>query len=305
MLARERKIITAASSVGEGAFESVKNGLTFTVIGTTSRGVFLLTSIQSIIYLSTEPYSGPLTVILPVGEACIKEIQRGDSGMLGNGFIQFSGNIIQIDSDHVWHAPRAEKMLLSKMERHAYLRQLCLQVAQDHDGSGLGSYLHILFGTHADQSEIDSSLMENRLFPAIEETRLRLGEYQINQLARTLEQCIGLGRGLTPAGDDFIEGVILVLNRWKDILGLNEDLTQLNQTIITSVRQKTTSLSASLVEWAAHGHADERIIDVLDAIFTGTEEIKTQAEKILSIGHSSGVDLLTGIAVVISSIRFD
>ena len=95
------------------------------------------------------------------------------------------------------------------------------------------------------------------------------------------------------------------MNRWKDILGLNEDLTQLNQTIITSVRQKTTSLSASLVEWAAHGHADERIIDVLDAIFTGTEEIKTQAEKILSIGHSSGVDLLTGIAVVISSIRFD
>jgi hypothetical protein len=299
MSVHDEKTLYKASWAGEGVFECLKTSQPFSVIGKTSRGAFLSTENQSIIYLTAEPYLGPLTVNLPEREICIGKIQRGDVGCIDGGCVHTSNMTIQVDSGHIWSAPRSGHITLKKSERKIFLRELCLRAADEHDGSGLSGYLPALFGDNPFHKKNGQFNIEDCLFLAIQETRKRLAENQLNDLVQIMEKCVGLGRGLTPAGDDFIEGVMLALNRWQDVLGWSEGLNRLNQSVVTLAPKKTTSLSANLIQWSTRGQADERIIDVLDAIFTGEVNVDPCVKKILSVGHSSGVDLLTGIATVV------
>jgi hypothetical protein len=111
---------------------------------------------------------------------------------------------------------------------------------------------------------------------------------------------LGLGPGLTPLGDDFILGVVLTLNRWGHSLSPLKDLEKLNQSLLRSAKQKTTSLSASLLACAVEGAADERLLIVLDSIFSGKESSLEDLENFLTWGSSSGIAVLAGIMSVLT-----
>jgi hypothetical protein len=59
-------------------------------------------------------------------------------------------------------------------------------------------------------------------------------------------------------------------------------------------------LSANLIECAASGKADERLIDALDGIMTGSPGPEECATLLLSWGNSSGGDSLAGMALALS-----
>jgi hypothetical protein len=71
----------------------------------------------------------------------------------------------------------------------------------------------------------------------------------------------------------------------------------LNQRVIDLAYQRTTTLSANLIACAAHGEADERLINAVDGIVTGTPSHAACVECVLGWGHSSGLDALIGMAL--------
>jgi len=120
-----------------------------------------------------------------------------------------------------------------------------------------------------------------------------------DELLPALLSMLGQGTGLTPAGDDVILGCLLALSRWGQILSPNLDFQALQQPLISQAYRQTTLLSANLIECAASGQADERLLLALDGIFTGQPSTEQCAALLLGWGNSSGCDALVGMGIAI------
>jgi hypothetical protein len=93
---------------------------------------------------------------------------------------------------------------------------------------------------------------------------------------------------------------LLTLHRWGKNLLPGIELQEFNRSVVQTARQKTTALSANLIECAANGDANERLIQAFDGIMTGVPGPEKCARLLLSWGNSSGGDALTGMVLAIS-----
>jgi hypothetical protein len=112
---------------------------------------------------------------------------------------------------------------------------------------------------------------------------------------------LGTGPGLTPSGDDFVMGLLLAVNRWETENQNQHNLDLFNREIVAAGYQQTTTLSANLIECAAQGLADQRLIDALDWLVSGSETSMQSIDALLTWGSSSGSDVFVGFVVALST----
>jgi hypothetical protein len=108
---------------------------------------------------------------------------------------------------------------------------------------------------------------------------------------------MGLGSGLTPSGDDLIAGFLLAASRYKEVVFPNLNRPSFYASILEIAYQKTSLLSANLIECASQGQADERLVHALDGIMAGSIDPATSAQYLLGWGNSSGGDAFLGMAL--------
>jgi hypothetical protein len=77
------------------------------------------------------------------------------------------------------------------------------------------------------------------------------------------------------------------------------DIHWLNREIPARANNLTSALSASLIACAARGQADQRLIDSLDGIVTGSLPPETCVTTLAGWGSSSGLDALAGMALAL------
>lgn len=107
-----------------------------------------------------------------------------------------------------------------------------------------------------------------------------------------VRRLVGGGRGLTPSGDDALCGVLLALRG----RGLGEDRFQGLAGTVHAAASTTTSLSASLLRAASAGYAVADVVRLVTAACAGDEPGAAAAlPAVLTIGHSSGADLVAGV----------
>ena len=126
----------------------------------------------------------------------------------------------------------------------------------------------------------------------------------VASLPERVSTLVGAGPGLTPSGDDVLCGILLGLRLHpRGSLSLLERLW-------AAVRPRlatTTSLSAALLTEAAQGYAVPPVLHLAAALGCpaaapgttgrlGTTELSEAVHAVLTIGHSSGADLLGGLA---------
>ena len=105
----------------------------------------------------------------------------------------------------------------------------------------------------------------------------------------------GLGPGLTPAGDDFLVGVLAALHATADRGLAPVPQRQLALAIAAIAAPRTTRLSAAWLTHGGRGHFGERwhhLIRALNALDAGA--IKQAVNKIEATGATSGADGLDG-----------
>jgi hypothetical protein len=118
----------------------------------------------------------------------------------------------------------------------------------------------------------------------------------ISSALQITSQLAGLGAGLTPAGDDFIMGAIYAA--W--IIHPIETASVVAQEIANTAAPLTTSLSAAWLRSAGRGEAGIVWHELSKALDAGNaSDIQRQITKILSTGHTSGADALTGFVNVL------
>jgi hypothetical protein len=99
----------------------------------------------------------------------------------------------------------------------------------------------------------------------------------------------GLGGGLTPAGDDFLTGVML----WAWLTHLEPQ--GFCRRLFEASAARTTMLSAAFLRSAAEGECSAAWHDLLAALDGGPEQQLAEAvASVLSFGHTSGADALAG-----------
>lgn len=105
----------------------------------------------------------------------------------------------------------------------------------------------------------------------------------------------GLGRGLTPQGDDFIAGLLFALHLRR--LALGHDTQRQLKTVAAAARSDNP-FSRALLDCAAQGRAFERLRDLIASLFgTDRGQIELKARGLLDIGATSGADLATGLVL--------
>ena len=99
----------------------------------------------------------------------------------------------------------------------------------------------------------------------------------------------GLGRGLTPAGDDFLTG--LMLWAWLS----HSDPDSFCRSLLDVAAPRTTTLSAAFLRAATLGECSVSWHNLLAALSEGRDvEITTAVQKVLAHGATSGADTLAG-----------
>jgi len=125
-----------------------------------------------------------------------------------------------------------------------------------------------------------------------------------------LSQLIGLGTGLTPAGDDTLAGIFGGLETLASMFATqNIDLDeirraqdQLRATVWEQAPGRTTLASSQALCGAAEGYFCEPLLGLLEALCesdTTTAKLQSFAQSVLCLGHTSGADLLTGVIVAL------
>jgi hypothetical protein len=122
---------------------------------------------------------------------------------------------------------------------------------------------------------------------------------------------VGAGRGLTPSGDDALCGALLALVAAGSATGPRDGGVGAGRALSalrTAVGQdlgRTTSLSAALLVAAGDGYAVPEVVRLVSALqggagqATSPEAVAAVADclaPVLAIGHSSGHDLVSGLA---------
>ena len=123
---------------------------------------------------------------------------------------------------------------------------------------------------------------------------------------RAAEALAGMGAGLTPAGDDFLAGVLSALrfhgqSRKKDVLP-----PYVGQKAVTMADARTSRFSAFLLRCSAVGRIARPLADWLYAVHCGNVgRAAALTPSIAALGHTSGLDTLAGMVLALRNIPGD
>lgn len=104
------------------------------------------------------------------------------------------------------------------------------------------------------------------------------------------EALIGLGPGLTPAGDDVLAGALVAAYATED-----PRLPAWRRTTVAALeRGRTTDISRAMLHHALDGYAVPQLAAFVTALCLGQDSARATAD-LLAVGHTSGGALLTGV----------
>ena len=110
---------------------------------------------------------------------------------------------------------------------------------------------------------------------------------------------VGLGPGLTPAGDDFWCGVMIALRAQ----GFKDILEKVSGAVLKLARERTNKISRAHMECAAGGQGAQALHETISAMGMADEaRLRSALRELDKIGHSSGWDSLAGVVCVLESV---
>lgn len=160
-------------------------------------------------------------------------------------------------------------------------------------------------------------LLGEKASPALRDQAREVADAALAGAALRVGALLGAGQGLTPSGDDALCGVLLAL-RAVGATAAHRHLAE----AVRGLMHATTSLSASLLLAAVEGYAVPDVVRLVALLTTavpgprGRDEtappgehgtvagssrpvdpsVGEALERVLAIGHSSGADLVAGLA---------
>jgi hypothetical protein len=111
-----------------------------------------------------------------------------------------------------------------------------------------------------------------------------------------VEELIGLGPGLTPAGDDYLGGVLVALRS----IERGAQAVTLWRWLEPRLEGRTNAISAAHLAAAAQGEAHEALHACLEKLFEKDPAWEAPLSALAAVGHGSGWNGLAGVTAVLN-----
>ncbi|HSW26051.1 MAG TPA: DUF2877 domain-containing protein [Burkholderiaceae bacterium] len=123
------------------------------------------------------------------------------------------------------------------------------------------------------------------------------------QALRHADRLIGWGEGLTPAGDDFLIGLIAGLDA---LVRADERRRGLRSAIASALRgatPRTTPIAAHYLQLAAGGHHTEALVRLRNALLCedSADVVDAALRNALAVGATSGADTVSGLLAALQA----
>jgi hypothetical protein len=248
-------------------------------------------------FISCEQYRGPLTITLcgPMGH--LHDLQPGTLARVSerNLVLPDARAAISTRLIEAWHGlspPHVPCPIPQRLESLACLAQRSIpDTARSEQSDTLQALLHLAATGREPLGPASSDLSTALLL------RQAIRNGDTSEVAALMCSLLGKGPGLTPSGDDFVAGLLLGLSRWRNAVEFSGDLRYVNRQVVRTAYEQTTTLSANLIECATTGQSDERLVNVVDGIFTGKLREPECVSSLLAWGGSSGASALAGMVL--------
>jgi|WetSurMetagenome_2_1015567.scaffolds.fasta_scaffold18426_3 hypothetical protein len=285
-----------ATGCGQKAYRDSTIAQSGDVIGNTSRGIFIRTEFNRVVFLSSERFLNPLNVNVQPFPPPLLDVALNEEVTIGEACIVFPVRQvrIQIPIDQVHAVAAIPPNQLDFTKQKQILGAITAAMLNKKDPSRYAFVLHDYL------RDCPFKVDESNTLTRFRSLSLATQNNQHDLVQAALKGFTGEGSGLTPSGDDLICGYLLAMNRWNPRNWTTDTLQELNSSIISFAAVWTTTLSANLIELAAEGEADERLILAIDSVFTGDPPPEKTVEMLISYGSSSGTDAFAGMALAIN-----
>ena len=281
--------------IGAHILGAISKSKQASILGLSSKGIFLLVNKRHVALITTEPYASPLTINIDSYQDLEKCLVNNDTVEITKGDIYFNRIGLKIINTTAkrWVPPEPAPVNTDYRAIQKRIEYLLLDLEPEITRS---EFLEVVRSNYLTGADDRSSV----LIQKIHRLHHVLSSNDTIKSIEAILPFIGLGQGLTPSGDDFIAGLLLIFNRWKSVFQVDIDLKEMNAAIINHAKTATSLLSANLIELATKGQADERIIDLLDYLITGNKISHNLSKDLLSYGNTSGMEVLAGILAAVS-----
>jgi hypothetical protein len=224
--------------------------------------------------------NGPLNVVVEGEAKCFYMLTPGDPATWEREQIIVGRMVVDLTEATPWE-PRPDWDALQARRDTIrsclpFLRAVCLRHAPE------DSFLALLGASQGQDATLATA---QKALAALEQG----WDGDQEQLQQAGIKLAGLGGGLTPSGDDFMNGAML----WAWLAHPAPE--QFCQALAQAAAPHTTSLSAAFLRVASRGECSAPWHALLAALSAGQEEqIAATAQGVLAHGASSGADLLAG-----------
>ncbi|MCI0551337.1 MAG: DUF2877 domain-containing protein [Anaerolineae bacterium] len=243
--------------------------------------------------LISDQYELPQGIRLDVKNAPLQSLTVGLHAACRGGILRFDSSPLSINlrGASIWEAQlpiiditkpiikQAWSITWQALNRQQRLKQTDL-IADDLFQSDKGSLL---------TRKLSQSVLD--LLPATK-------RFDIEASVEAARKMIGLGPGVTPAGDDILIGYLAGL--WSTA-GEDKEKSAFIESFgkaLLQLADQTNEISRTYLYHAIHGQFSGSLINLVNAIVSGEkEQLLSTAKDALRVGHSSGMDSVTGLLI--------
>jgi len=289
-----------ARSIGRSAVDTLRQTpFVARVLAAFEQACDLVTPNSDVIAVVT-PHTGngPLNIVVEAGPGVLGIAERDAPVELDEGTLRFSRLEIALKDALLWEPCPDWGALRARPEAIKTRLPALRAIAMSH--APADSLLAALdtAGSHAIPNKAENPASHviptcGRVLaarPGSTAKNLRSGwEEDVTCLQDAAAHLAGLGTGLTPAGDDFLAGVMLWAWLTHPAPGL------LCRALVEVAAPRTTTLSAAFLRAAARGECDanwHRLLAVLST--SGAAQLAPAVQQIMAHGATSGADMLAG-----------
>ncbi len=151
---------------------------------------------------------------------------------------------------------------------------------------------------YEDMPKAPYKAFQNRIWKATNDLFISISNCNFEDVSKSSYQLIGLGPGLTPAGDDVLSGVMAAgVFCSLAFKALYFDMQKINTQIISGASGRTTTFSQILLSDASMGEVVRPLGQLLQEILCGNDKalLVSLTRQVMALGESSGRDMLSGI----------
>ncbi|MFQ6059324.1 MAG: DUF2877 domain-containing protein [Anaerolineae bacterium] len=298
---RNRRV--KALSISRPVFDMVKrDGLTGRVLANHHRACNLVTSAGEIIALVGPAIgNGPLNIVIEE-TSVLEHVKTGLPAAFSDAQLVLGDSlVVLLDGAQLWRPEVNWECVTTQRRRlEDNLAALCDWLSRNDCAKGLLD-LVLDAGKESGARADGTPSPHRRAFLAmawagIKGLLLALQDGDRSSIGESAALLAGLGPGLTPAGDDYLVGLMAGLRVWPGLLEssrLSPD--EACQIILEATEGRTTLLSSAFLHSAREGLFGENWHKLLAQLARGEViGIQQAARRILSSGATSGADALAG-----------